>query len=176
MGMEGAERRARILSELSTAEQPISASQFAKIFTVSRQIVVGDVALLRAQGYAILATARGYVIEKEKDKLGVSQKIACKHLPEQTQEELATIVALGGEIIDVIVEHPIYGELTGGLHIKNNEDIEKFIHRYTMEEASLLSELTTGIHLHTIRCRNEQDLTRIQQALGEKQLLYVDNE
>lgn len=174
--MEGAERRAIILSELSTAEKPISARQFASTFTVSRQIVVGDVALLRAQGHAILATARGYVIETEQDKQRIKRKIVCKHSPERTQEELATIVALGGEVIDVIVEHPIYGELTGGLHIKEDEDIAKFIQRYTLENASLLSELTTGIHLHTIRCADEKVFARIKQALAEKNLLYMDHE
>ena len=60
--MTAEQRRSRISARLHEAHQPISATALAKELGVSRQIIVGDVALLRAAGQAITATARGYVI------------------------------------------------------------------------------------------------------------------
>ena len=57
--MTSAQRRQEILSVLQQARQPISAAALAQQFSVSRQIIVGDVALLRAQGQQITAPARG---------------------------------------------------------------------------------------------------------------------
>ncbi|MGM0219528.1 transcription repressor NadR [Enterococcus sp. AZ126] len=170
--MDGIKRREAILLELESADKPMSASRFAKEFKVSRQIVVGDVALLRAAGFDIIATARGYLLETEKDKQGIVRKIACQHRPEQTQEELSVIVSLGGEILDVVVEHPIYGELTGGLHIQSEKEVKEFIKAYEKSSASLLSELTGGIHLHTIRCESENTLREIKKVLDQKGILY----
>ncbi|MBP2098684.1 transcription repressor NadR [Enterococcus rivorum] len=170
--MDGKERRDAILARLKAEEKPFSASRFAKEFQVSRQIIVGDIALLRAAGYDITATARGYLLDAEVNKQGIIRKIACQHTPEQTKEELEIIIDLGGEVIDVVVEHPIYGELVGGLHIKNNTEIADFIYNYEKSRASLLSELTSGIHLHTIRCQNEEELLAIKKALAEKNILY----
>lgn len=170
--MDGPERRETILAGLKVAEKPISASRFAKEFGVSRQIIVGDIALLRATGHDIIATARGYLVDADVNKNGILRKIACQHSPEQTKEELETIVSFGCEVMDVIVEHPIYGELVGGLHIKNNTEIHSFIEDYQGSSATLLSELTGGIHLHTIRCQDEQTLIDLKKALAEKNILY----
>ncbi|MFD1901682.1 transcription repressor NadR [Enterococcus termitis] len=170
--MDGTKRRESILLTLRTTNKPVSASWFAKEFTVSRQIIVGDVALLRAAGHEIIATARGYLLETNQEKQGILRKIACQHAPEKTEEELAIIVSMGGEIIDVIVEHPIYGELTGGLHICREKDVRTFIKMYEKSNASLLSELTSGIHLHTLRCENEEQLVQIKAALAEEGILY----
>ncbi|MTD39968.1 HTH domain-containing protein [Erwinia sp. CPCC 100877] len=172
--MDGVKRRGLILSELENADKPLSAGRLAEKFNVSRQIIVGDVALLRASGVAIIATARGYVLQQADDEQGIVRKIACQHLPEQTEEELLLIVSLGGEIIDVIVEHPIYGELTGGLHIRTEKEVQDFVKLYQNSSAALLSELTEGVHLHTIRCQDEETLERIKTKLEENHILYQD--
>ncbi|MBL1226739.1 transcription repressor NadR [Enterococcus sp. BWR-S5] len=169
--MDGTQRRSEILSVLEAAEAPVSAGKLAAKFVVSRQIIVGDVALLRAAGHEIVATARGYLLE-QKEETAFVRKIACQHQPNQTEEELSCIVALGGEVLDVIVEHPIYGELTGNLRVRTQEDVKRFIDSYKRSNASLLSELTAGIHLHTIRCEDEKALEKIKQALLEKGILY----
>lgn len=171
--MEGTLRREEILKQLQVAEKPISASKFAQQFGVSRQIIVGDVALMRAAGAAIIATARGYKFQKE--GIGKTTKIAVQHDASQIREEFETILAFGGEIIDVIVEHELYGELVGGLYIKNEKDIADFLKNYQKTNASLLSELTNGIHLHTIRYQKEEDLVKIKQALADKGILYQEN-
>ncbi|XFE28386.1 HTH domain-containing protein [Listeria innocua] len=104
--IEGEARRKQIMQTLANTEKPVSASKFAKTFGVSRQIIVGDIALLRAAGKSIVATARGYILETEETNTGHISKIAVQHGKDQTEEELRLIVENGGEIIDVIVEHP----------------------------------------------------------------------
>ena len=173
--MDGNQRREEILHRLENAEKPISASYFAKLFEVSRQIIVGDVALLRASGYAIVATARGYVFQKNRNENGILSQIVCQHTQEQTQEELFLIVSLGGEVLDVIVEHPLYGELKGNLQIQTKQDIREFMKTYEKNNATLLSILTEGIHLHTIRCQNKEQLSQIKKSLSEKGFLYENN-
>ncbi|WP_265456308.1 transcription repressor NadR [Enterococcus sp. HY326] len=169
---DGQRRKEMIIAALKEAEKPISAQKFAKELGVSRQIIVGDVALLRASGQQIMATARGYLLAG--DESGTTAKIAVQHGPDQTEEELNIIVANGGEILDVIVEHPLYGELQGNLQIKTFADVRRFIADYQKAEATLLSELTEGIHLHTIRFQTEADLVKIKQALQEQQILYQE--
>ena len=120
--MDGEIRRREIVKRLRETEKPISATRFAKAFDVSRQIIVGDVALLRATGVEIVATARGYMLEQPLE--GIERKIACQHTPEQTREELSVIVAKGGEVVDVSIAHPLYGELIGSLRIQSEKDID----------------------------------------------------
>lgn len=171
--IEGEQRKAQILRALQQTEKPISATRFAKEFGVSRQIVVGDVALLRATGESIIATARGYLLERESAKL--LSKLAVQHAPEETEMELRTIIEQGGEVIDVVVEHPLYGELVGGLHLKTQQDVDTFIKEAGNLQVTLLSELTAGIHLHTIAYETVENLTKIKEALSKKGILYEEN-
>ena len=136
--MDGEIRRREIVKRLRETEKPISATRFAKAFDVSRQIIVGDVALLRATGVEIVATARGYMLEQPLE--GIERKIACQHTPEQTREELSVIVAKGGEVVDVSIAHPLYGELIGSLRIQSEKDIDKFLNFLNKNE-SLLKKL-----------------------------------
>lgn len=170
--MEGTQRRKQIAKQLRLAEKPVSASKFAQEFGVSRQIIVGDIALLRAAGVNIIATARGYKMQATNGGGGRRGKIAVQHDATQIREELETIINLGGEIEDVIVEHEIYGELVGGLHIKTQEDVDEFIKKYRNSPDRLLSDLTNGIHLHTIIYQQPEDLEQIKNALLEKGILY----
>ncbi|MEO1769421.1 transcription repressor NadR [Candidatus Enterococcus ferrettii] len=169
---DGNKRRKAILKELGETENPLSASSFAKKYEVSRQIIVGDVALLRAAGENIIATSRGYLLERRSSQL--FSKIAVQHNKSQAEEELRTIVEAGGEVVDVIVEHPLYGELVGGLHITTQEDVNGFLENYQTSNASFLSELTDGIHLHTIAYDTQEDFERITEALSDKGILYKE--
>ena len=131
--MDGAKRRDEIVRQLRQSQKPISASRFAQQFSISRQIVVGDIALLRAAGVNILATARGYKMERE-DSFFETQ-VVVQHSEERTREELELIVSLGGEIVNVIVEHDLYGDLVGGLHIRDQKDIASFMKKYEIGRA-----------------------------------------
>ena len=62
--MTNEQRRAEILDILSRADRAISATALADSFGVTRQIIVADVALLRAAGNPIRAEHRGYVLDR----------------------------------------------------------------------------------------------------------------
>ena len=170
--MEAASRRQAILDRLRTADRPVSASALAAGLNVSRQIIVGDIALLRAGGAEISATPRGYVLPRATD--GITRTIACRHTLAQTGQELDILVDNGCTVLDVIVEHPVYGQLTGQLQISSRYDVEQFLVRVRDSEAAPLSMLTGGLHLHTLRCPNENAYTRACAALKAAGLLLGD--
>ena len=170
--MEAASRRLAILDRLRTADRPVSASALAAGLNVSRQIIVGDIALLRAGGAEISATPRGYVLPRATD--GITRTIACRHTLAQTGQELDILVDNGCTVLDVIVEHPVYGQLTGQLQISSRYDVEQFLARIRDSDAAPLSMLTGGLHLHTLRCPNEDAYTRACAALKAAGLLLGD--
>ena len=164
------DRKAVIIEAIRTSETPVSASALARKLHVSRQIIVGDIALIRASGTQIIATPRGYVWERS--NAGSERKIAVLHAPQQMREELYTIVDQGAEVVDVIVEHPTYGQLVGQLQLSSRYDVDQFIDR--MQGNEPLSQLTHGVHLHTIRCRDAAVFERVENALRKKGLLYEE--
>lgn len=170
--MEAASRRQAILDRLRTADRPVSASALAAGLNVSRQIIVGDIALLRAGGAEISATPRGYVLPRATD--GITRTIACRHALAQTGHELDILVDNGCTVLDVIVEHPVYGQLTGQLQISSRYDVEQFLARIRDSDAAPLSMLTGGLHLHTLCCPNEDAYTRACAALKAAGLLLGD--
>ena len=170
--MDGTTRRNHILMALQKADKAISASKLAQSLGVSRQIIVGDIALMRAAGEDIVATARGYRLQALMSTEGNVTKIAVQHTPEQTEAELRLFVACNLEVLDVIVEHDIYGELTGSLRIQTAQDVTDFMTRTRHAEARLLSDLTNGIHLHTLRYQDAADLTKAKALLKEEGMLY----
>ena len=113
--MEAVERRRAIAQRLAQADGPVSAAALAKAFSVSRQIIVGDVALLRAGGMEIFATPRGYILPGEPAAL--TRTVACVHSGGEMARELEIMVDQGCQVVDVVVEHPVYGQLTGQLHL-----------------------------------------------------------
>lgn len=170
--MDAASRRQAILDQLRTADRPVSASALAAGLNVSRQIIVGDIALLRAGGAEISATPRGYVLPRATD--GITRTIACRHTLAQTGQELDILVDNGCTVLDVIVEHPVYGQLTGQLQISSRYDVEQFLARIRDSDAAPLSMLTGGLHLHTLCCPNEDAYTRACAALKAAGLLLGD--
>ena len=170
--MEAASRRQAILDRLRTADRPVSASALAAGLNVSRQIIVGDIALLRAGGAEISATPRGYLLPRATD--GITRTIACRHTLAQTGQELDILVDNGCTVLDVIVEHPVYGQLTGQLQISSRYDVEQFLARIRDSDAAPLSMLTGGLHLHTLCCPNEDAYTRACAALKAAGLLLGD--
>jgi len=165
------ERLQHILNELENSSQPIVARQLAEKFDVSRQVIVGDVARLRASGEEIISTPRGYLLNKPLSNQ-VSKKIVCKHTIKETVDEINTIVEAGGQLLDVAIEHPVYGDLTGALNIFNQEDADQFNQKVLKRETTLLSELTDGVHVHTIAAETMEQLEIVEAKLEEKGYLY----
>jgi transcriptional regulator of NAD metabolism len=172
--METQERRQHILQLIQQRESPVSAASLARQTGVSRQVIVGDIALLRAQGSSILATARGYTMLRPAPPGQCVGKLACRHSQSDTKKELMTIVKLGGRVLDVIVEHYLYGEITGQLNISTPRDVDAFIRKLNRQRARLLSELTDGVHLHTIACPDMNIFETITAELGRMSLLYQE--
>ncbi|MDO4535866.1 MAG: transcription repressor NadR [Clostridium perfringens] len=167
--MNSSERREKILSMIKGSKKPLSGSYIAKELHVSRQLIVGDVALLRASGSDIISTARGYIINDTKENNSFLLKtIACKHTKEAMNDELNTIVDEGATVIDVTIEHPVYGELTGDLHISSRRHASDFIRKLESKDSPMLSNLTHGIHLHTIKCDDEEMYNNVLKALQSK--------
>ena len=161
--MNAQERRNRIMEYLRHSDGPLAAAVLAQRLSVSRQIIVGDVALLRAAGAGISATPRGYVLERPCK--GVTGTVACLHRPEDMGRELTLMVDQGCTVVDVIVEHPVYGQLTGPLELSSRYDISEFIRKVAENAAQPLSALTDGVHLHTLRCPDQDTLNRTVDAL-----------
>lgn len=171
--MEGQERRREIIKLLGANSKPLSGVFLGKTFGISRQVVVQDIALLRAEGFDILATARGYILNKDSESIE-SRIILVKHERDQLEDELNTIVDNGGRVRNVIISHPVYGELVGDLMLKTRRDVKQFAHKLESESASTLMELTEGFHMHTIEAANSEELEIIERELELKGILVKE--
>ncbi len=174
--MTASERRIQLVALLAQSDSPVSASALAAHFSVSRQLIVGDIALLRASGSSITATPRGYVLDPvAQDEQGYEQTIACTHDEDRLQEEIYTIVDLGGTLLDVTVAHSVYGQICAPLHISSRYDADLFLQKLQNSSAKPLCDLTDGVHLHRIRCADSQTMQRITAALLERGLLFGEH-
>ena len=174
MEMNSKERRQAIVIKLKEIDKPIKGTELAKGFGVSRQIIVQDIALLRAQGITIMATPHGYVMLK-KDNTKITKTIVSKHNTcKEMEEELQIMIDHGARVIDVIVEHPIYGEIKGILDISYKKELEEFMQKVKKDKAEPLSSLTEGVHIHTVEVPDEETFKEMEKALIKKG--YLINE
>jgi transcriptional regulator of NAD metabolism len=166
----GNARRQQLLRALTASEHPITGAELAVKCGVTRQVVVHDIALLRTAGFPILSTPRGYLLSTS--ATGTNQYvISVNHPPTQTEQELLILVDHGVTVIDVIVEHPLYGELRGALQLSSRMDVESFMEQVRTCDAQLLSSLTDGYHLHTVQC---QDVERLRRAIHALRAAGID--
>lgn len=167
--MEGKNRREKLIALLQQADAPVSGTDLAKCLGVSRQVIVQDIALLRAVDKNILSTNKGYVLyvpEPENDR--VKRSFAVSHTKEQIQDELYTIVDYGGKVLDVVVEHDIYGQIMVDLILCNRLDVDEFVERIKTSKSRPLKVLTDGEHWHTVEAASEKVLDKIEERLREK--------
>lgn len=167
--MSGENRRSEIIRTLSTAVKPVSGDALAKSFEVSRQVIVQDIALIRALGYDIIATNRGYLIQ---GKPAMATRVfKVKHSEEQVEEELNLFVDAGGRVCDVFVYHKVYGVVSAKLNIRSRLDVRKYMKEIQSGQSSLLSKVTSGYHYHTVEADSEEILDMIQETLQEQGFL-----
>ena len=159
-------RREAIVELLLKEKAPVKGVELATKFDVTRQIIVKDIAILRAKGNNIIATPDGYMINDDNSNR-VKSVIAVSHNDEDVIKELEIVVKYGGIIEDVIVEHPLYGEIKGILMIKNLNDLNKFKNSLKQINAKPLSILTNGVHLHTISADSVENMELIKEELKE---------
>ena len=160
--MDGKIRRDHIIEILKNEQDAISGSALAKLMGVSRQVIVQDITLLRT-AYPILATARGYLYPTQEKKC--RRTFCVKHGMEQTRDELNRIVDLGGKVLDVMVEHDIYGQIRADLMLSRRKEVEEFCLQLEKSKSGPLNIIGLGIHYHTVEAENEEILDEIGKAL-----------
>ncbi|HYT07415.1 MAG TPA: transcription repressor NadR [Rugosimonospora sp.] len=167
----GATRRRRIVQWMRGRNGPVPGTELARHFRVSRQCLVQDIAILRAESNDILSTPQGYRLPAKQVLNGHRAVIACQHGPERTEEELQVFVDNGVRVLDVLVEHALYGEMRGSLMIESRADVQDFLRRWRSTKASLLSSLTRGVHLHTVEASKPEMIARARAELQSRGIL-----
>ena len=166
--MTGSDRRKQIVDQIRNSTTPVAGKVLAAAYDVSRQVIVQDMALIRAKGHEIIPTNRGYLLCAP---LRVSRTVKVFHSNEEIEEELYSIVDLGGIAEDVFVHHKVYGTLRADLHIASRRDVQRFTEDIKNGKSSPLKEVTSGYHYHTISADSEETLDLIEKELKEKGFL-----
>lgn len=156
---------------LSSSTSPISGGELSKRLGVSRQIIVQDISLIKASGYEIFSTHTGYVLNSTPL---VERVFKLYHTTEQTEDELNTIVDLGGTVVDVFVWHKVYGKVSANLNIFSRMHVKQFIEGVRSGKSVEMMSITGGYHYHTVRAENEEVLDMIEEALKGKGLLVPE--
>ena len=162
--MTGADRRKKLIFLMRESEQPLSGTQLGQVTGVSRQVVVQDIALLRTEGYPIVSTAKGYLLNEPKCATRVLK--VC-HTNEQVEEELTTIVDLGGTVLNVMVNHRVYGRVEAALNIRNRRDVQGFLNDLRTGKSVPLLNVTSGYHFHKISAESEEHALQKKGFLAE---------
>lgn len=170
--MTGSQRRDAIIKQITESDFPVSGKSLAGTYHVSRQVIVQDIALIRAAGHNIISTNRGYMIHEPRSVRRVFQ---VKHTDEQVEEELNSIVDLGGRVRDVTVNHKVYGHLEAELNVTSRRRAAEFLRDLESGRSSPLKNITSGYHYHTVEADSEETLDMIGEMLREKGFLVEEN-
>lgn len=174
--MTGEERRSLILKDIKASGQPLSGKCLAQKYSVSRQVIVQDIALLKIKNPGICSTARGYMLLEDKnaqnsqqeqaaDAGGVTAVFKVMHSDEETEAELNAIVDMGGKVIDVFVNHSVYGRMTAPLKVSCRRHVKTFIEEMRQGKASPLKNLTDDVHFHTVEADSQETIELIRAEL-----------
>ena len=163
-------RRKAIVNLLLASKKPVSGAELSEQFNVSRQIIVQDITVLKGLGYEILSTHNGYVMQKSPF---VERVFKLKHTTEQTEDELNSIVDLGGTVVDVFVWHKVYGKISATLNIFSRLHVKQFLEGVRTGKSTELMNITGGYHYHTVRADSEAVLDRIGETLQQKNYIAL---
>jgi transcriptional regulator of NAD metabolism len=172
--LAGGERRELILQWLQNADTPLTGSDIAERSGVSRQVIVQDISLLKAKNEPIVATSEGYIyLQQAKEEPLFQKVVVCQHTPQQTKEELFIIVDRGVTVKDVKIEHPVYGDLSASVMVSNRIEVEQFLYKINNTNAPLLSQLTEGLHLHTLQADSMEKINAACESLEAAGILVL---
>lgn len=175
--MTGEMRRSQILQMLQAGSEPISGTALAKHFHVSRQVIVQDIALMRAEHHPVLSTNKGYICRDARQEQSLPKRVFyVRHRDSQVLEEFMTVLDLGGRILDVAVEHELYGQIRVDLLIETAQDAEAFLERLNTCRDNPLKVLTDDCHYHTVSAPSEKLLDLIEAELRQKGFLQPEME
>ena len=171
-GGSSGERRTELLRILRETEEPVTGSKLSATLGVSRQAIVNDIALLRATGEAIAAGPQGYRMAD--GSRGVTAVIRCHHEPTRGREELEILLDRGVSVLDVGVDHSIFGEVRARIVVESRADIDRHTETITKAGEAPLSVITRGIHSHTVRAPSRDALEAAKRELRERGILRDD--
>ncbi len=163
--MTGQERRDAMIEIIQNSEKPVSGTALAKQFAVSRQVIVQDIALIRAAGYEVLSTHRGYLLGQ---KNSVTRIFKVSHTDEEIADELNLIVDLGGKVLDVQINHKVYGRMKADLGIHSRKQVQDFMEEIRSGKSSPLKNITSNYHYHTVEADSEEVLDLIGKELNKR--------
>ena len=166
--MHGSERREQIIRQIQESKAPVSGTKLASFYNVSRQVIVQDIALIRAAGYEVVATNRGYILNVPHT---VSRVFKVQHTDAQMEEELTSIVDLGGCVVNTMVNHKVYGHMEASLGINSRRKVQIFMDNIRSGKSSPLKNITSNYHYHKIEADSEETLDMIEEMLREKGFL-----
>ena len=169
--MKAAQRRKDIINIIMSEKQAVSGGKLSEILGVSRQIIVGDISALKADGYDILSTHSGYIV---KSTPLCERVFKVFHTREQTENELNTIIDFGGTVADVYVWHKVYGKMSAPLNISSRHHVAQFLEGVRTGKSSELMNITGGYHYHTVRADSEEVLDNIEKALNEQDYIVPE--
>ena len=169
--MTGTERREAIIDMMRKDQTALSGTKLASVYGVSRQVIVQDIALIRAAGYDVISTNKGYILNIPLENKIVERIFKVKHTDEQMEDELCSIVDLGGCIVNTMINHKVYGHLEAPLNIRSRRNVADFMADIHSGKSSPLKNVTSGYHYHTITADSEETLQLIEKMLREKQIL-----
>lgn len=138
------------------------------MLSVSRQVIVTDIAILRAEGTEITSTTQGYIVSREQL---CKRVFKVHHTREECEKELNLFVDCGAVVKDVFVSHRVYGVIRGELNIRSRLDVQAFLESIRSGKSTLLSSTTEGYHYHTLLAPSEEILDMIENHLWEMGIL-----
>lgn len=168
--MNGEKRRESLLKILQESEGAVSGTELAEKFQISRQVVVQDIAILRARNHSIISTHKGYVLQ---DKDSIQRVFKVKHSAEKMIEELNIIVDCGGKVEDVFVYHKLYGVIRVEMNIKSRRDAKKYVESIKGGVSVPLEQITSEYHYHTVTADSVETLDEIQEELQNEGYLVA---
>ncbi len=166
--MTGSERREKIVRQIGNSKAPVPGKKLAEDYQVSRQVIVQDIALIRAAGHNIISTNRGYILN---GSVEVSRVFKVQHTDEQLEEELCAIVDLGGCVENVMVNHRVYGHLEAPLHVNSRRKAAEFVEDIHRGKSSPLKNITSNYHYHKVTADSEETLDMIEKDLKKRGFL-----
>ncbi len=171
--MQNRQRRDQILDIIKESGVPVSGADLAERLGVSRQVIVQDIALIRAEGHEVISTNRGYLLT---DTIRPTRVFRVKHRDDEIEDELLTIIDLGGTVLDVFIRHDVYGRVRGRMGIDSRKKITDFLEKLKVAKSKPLNNITDGYHFHTVEAADTQTLDLIEEKLREKGYLVANNE
>lgn len=163
--MTGSMRRNDIINRIKNSDAPVSGKELAQAYDVSRQVIVQDIALIRASGHKIISTNRGYILNAPHT---ASKVFKVQHTDEELENELCSIVDLGGKIVNVMINHRVYGHMEAALNINSRRKVMEFMEGLKTGKSSPLKNITSNYHYHTVEADNEETLDMIEEMLRQK--------